>query len=81
MSRRRISRARLAALRKGRRETLYRMLKRRHYGVVPCYCCGEHVEPADATLEHILPRSRGGTDHMSNLSISHAACNHARGAA
>lgn len=34
----------------GRRETVYKMLSRRHGGKVPCYCCRQHVEPADATL-------------------------------
>lgn len=62
-----------------RRETIYRMLAKKHAGQVPCFCCGEHVAWADATVEHIVPRSKGGTDEMSNLSISHARCNLIRG--
>lgn len=77
---RRLSGRRLAAVRKARRETIYRMLKKRHYGRVPCFCCGEHVDEDDATLEHVRPQSKGGTDAMGNLSISHRECNRKRGA-
>lgn len=66
-------------IRKRRRQTLYRMLAKRHAGRVPCFCCGEHVPIEQATLEHILPLSQGGTDDMDNLAISHAKCNHRRG--
>jgi 5-methylcytosine-specific restriction endonuclease McrA len=36
------------------------------------------VAPDDATLEHIKPLSEGGSSHIENLAISHAACNHGR---
>lgn len=62
-----------------RKWTIYKFLKRKHFGRVPCFVCGEHVETDDATLEHIKPRARGGTDEMKNLSISHKACNLAKG--
>lgn len=62
-----------------RRETVYRMLYKKNAGKVPCFVCGKHVPKDKATAEHILPRSRGGTDGISNLSISHHACNVARG--
>jgi len=62
-----------------RRETVYRMLFKRHCGKVPCFVCGEHVSQREATAEHIIPVSRGGTDDVSNLSISHGHCNVARG--
>lgn len=62
-----------------RRETVYRMLIKKHCGTVPCFVCGEHVKRGEATAEHVLPISRGGTDDVSNLSISHAACNTKRG--
>lgn len=68
-----------ASVRKGRRETIYRMLKRRNAGHVPCFVCGRHVEECDATLEHIKPLAKGGTDDMANLSISHWKCNNERG--
>ena len=37
-----------------------------------------HVEAADATLEHIVPRSEGGSSHQENLAISHDRCNNQR---
>lgn len=66
------------SVRKGRRETIYKMLARRHDGVVPCFECGLHVTPEEATLEHIVEQSKGGTDEMGNLSISHEICNQER---
>lgn len=66
------------AIRRSRRETIYKMLSKRHDGVVPCFCCTKHVEPKDATLEHIVELSNGGTDAMANLSISHGICNFER---
>jgi hypothetical protein len=68
-----------AAVRSGRRETIYKMLGKQNDGVVPCFVCGLHVEKKDATLEHKLPVSKGGTDDMDNLSISHEKCNRKRG--
>ncbi len=74
-----VMRAKLrGALLKGRRETIYKMLLKRHCGKVPCFVCGKHVELKDATLEHILERRNGGTDAMFNLSISHFLCNQNR---
>lgn len=63
----------------GRRETVYKMLKKKHGGLVPCFVCGTHVDEKYASLEHIVPLSVGGTDEMSNLSISHRKCNSDRG--
>ncbi|WP_414488391.1 HNH endonuclease [Stenotrophomonas maltophilia] len=68
-----------AAVRKSRRETVYKMLCKRNSGSCPCFVCGRHVKAQHATLEHILPVSKGGTDDMSNLAISHNACNARRG--
>jgi len=62
-----------------RRETIYKFLQKRHQGIVPCYVCGKHVKEGNATLEHIIPLSLGGSDEMDNLSISHYQCNQARG--
>ena len=57
---------------------IYRTVARQLHGVVPCWVCGEPVSFADATLEHIKPSFEGGSSHMENLAISHAACNNAR---
>lgn len=61
-----------------RRATIYKMMLKRH-GFVPCFVCTEHVEEEGATVEHIISSSKGGTDDMSNLTISHEKCNNDRG--
>lgn len=50
-----------------------------------CQICGDEMsrryDPADPwspTLDHIVPRSRGGTDDPGNLRASHAWCNSVR---
>jgi len=60
------------------REKIYRTVARQLHGNVPCWICKMHVEPQDATLEHIRPLSEGGNSHLENLAISHAACNNQR---
>lgn len=66
------------------RVKIYATIARQLHGQVPCWVCGEHVPPELATLEHIRPRSEGGSGHLENLAISHGTCNqqrHAVGAA
>jgi 5-methylcytosine-specific restriction endonuclease McrA len=60
------------------RDKIYKTVARQLHGVVPCWMCGEHVLPADATLEHIQPLSEGGNSHAENLAISHGHCNNQR---
>ena len=54
---------------------IYATVARQLHGQVPCWVCGQHVLPQDATLEHIVPRSQGGSGQQANLAISHASCN------
>ena len=48
-----------------------------------CWCLcemrGEQGYKNSATIEHITPRSCGGTDHISNLAIACNRCNNRRG--
>ena len=60
------------------RDKMYKTVARQLHGVVPCWVCGEHVPHKDATLEHIKPRSEGGSSHAENLAISHDRCNNLR---
>jgi 5-methylcytosine-specific restriction endonuclease McrA len=60
------------------RDKIYKTVARQLHGTVPCWLCGQHVPPADATLEHIKPLSEGGSSHLDNLAISHGACNNGR---
>ena len=60
------------------RDKIYKTIARQLHGKVPCWVCGEHVEPEAATLEHIKPLGEGGNSHAENLAISHEACNNQR---
>jgi len=62
----------------GRRETIYKYIALDNEGNCPCFVCDRHVREENATLEHILPHSLGGSDDIENLSISHYQCNQAR---
>ena len=44
-----------------------------------CGICGFHVALKKATLDHILPRSLGGPNILSNLQLSHRKCNNQKG--
>lgn len=49
-----------------------------------CCWCGEHCHPEpntpkSATIEHVQPRSQGGSDDWDNLAMACASCNHRRG--
>lgn len=35
---------------------------------------------SDITLDHVTPRSLGGSDTVENLQLAHHACNQAKGA-
>ena len=49
-----------------------------------CWLCGGHVRPAHynmercATLDHVIPVSKGGPDDVENLRIAHKFCNELR---
>ena len=40
-----------------------------------CAYCGKHLEGADATADHIVPKAAGGKDEMSNLLAACVKCN------
>lgn len=45
-----------------------------------CCICGRPITRGDESLQHLLPRSRGGTDDPDNLRPAHRRCNSALGA-
>lgn len=50
------------------------------YGHAPyCAWCGLPIV-GTVSVDHIVPRSRGGTDDIDNLQPMHPACNSAKGA-
>lgn len=44
-----------------------------------CLGCGHHFQMRNLTIDHIIARSRGGTDHISNLQLLCGACNSTKG--
>ncbi|WP_081161523.1 HNH endonuclease [Ensifer aridi] len=38
-----------------------------------CAYCGNIADPVH--IDHIIPLSRGGTNHLSNLTVSCSSCN------
>mgnify|MGYP001596001954 FL=1 len=44
-----------------------------------CCFCKKTLTFRTSTLEHVIPKSQGGTNEIKNLKISCAPCNNARG--
>lgn len=44
-----------------------------------CAYCLSRMSRADATTDHIKPRSKGGVDHHTNIAASCVFCNSAKG--
>ena len=57
--------------RRQRRELKIRLLSVHPY----CHYCGQRVSANRGTLDHVIPRSRGGADDPSNLVLSCRSCN------
>ena len=55
--------------------------KKHLYGEQGGYClgCETHFQPQHLTVDHIIPRSKGGTDHISNLQLLCGSCNSTKG--
>lgn len=55
------------------------------YGI-RCWLCGKgidlalfHPHPGSFSIDHVVPRSKGGSNHISNLRPAHRRCNLRRG--
>jgi 5-methylcytosine-specific restriction endonuclease McrA len=59
----------------------FRILKLNMWTAYPqCFVCQEPIlNFHEATIEHVIPKSKGGTSKRRNLSISHKQCNNLRG--
>lgn len=58
---------------KSRRKGGKAVSKKKIYGS-DCFYCGRDLGE-DVTLEHLVPRARGGQNHIANLRLAHAKCN------
>ncbi len=44
-----------------------------------CWWCAKDLKEDEMTIEHLLPRSSGGTNSWENLRLSCKQCNNSRG--
>lgn len=44
-----------------------------------CWLCKQPLARADMTIDHVVPRSKGGGNEHSNLRAAHKHCNELRG--
>ncbi len=44
-----------------------------------CWLCGRFVAPRKRSLDHVIPKSKGGTNDIGNLRLAHKSCNGRRG--
>ncbi len=51
-----------------------------HYRTHTCGICHERIETRDqASLDHVIPLSHGGTETRMNIRLTHTWCNNKRG--
>lgn len=58
-----------------------RLLPSKHQGpvLVPCHYCGEQLKIKQATVDHVVPKSSGGRDFVTNFVLSCYPCNARKG--
>src|SRR5581483_12305324 len=57
-------------------------LKKRLFGhlfIAPCCYCRQVFLINELTIEHLVPRTLGGTNQDSNIALACAPCNHRKG--
>jgi len=57
-------------------DTLWELWKR-DLGI--CQICFRFADIRDCNVDHVVPRSAGGTDDADNLQLAHSTCNSERG--
>ena len=59
-----------------KRRKLYALVKR---DGTSCFWCGVQTQDGALTLDHLVPVSKGGSHHLSNLVLACQRCNEKRG--
>lgn len=62
-----------------KREQRINALIRRNGGYFECHYCSTPLTMYTATLDHVHPRSRGGSNRLDNLVLACAPCNTRKG--
>ncbi len=44
-----------------------------------CWICRRQIAFSEMTLDHVMPKSKGGTDALANLRPAHRHCNELKG--
>ena len=60
------------------RNRKYKIVEWKNLGRPPCELCGKRIALSAINVDHILPRSRGGSHALHNLRVVHGRCNSAR---
>lgn len=61
------------------RRSLRNRVWKRDKGI--CWICFRPIaQKSDMTLDHVVPKSRGGTNRLDNVRAAHKLCNNQRGA-
>lgn len=66
-----IAETRPKRLRRAKRETRARLYASSPY----CFYCNAYLELDDSTVDHVVPRSKGGTNTFDNMVLSCWPCN------
>lgn len=69
-------RVRLAKEASKMRQRARARMHRRH---PKCWYCGRSISLESATVDHIIPLSKGGKDHRRNYALACSACNNRKG--
>lgn len=62
------------------RRQLYRRQIMQGAMYIHCHYCGTRLTPMTATVDHVTPLAKGGTNRLSNLVLACRRCNYAKGA-